>query len=163
MSLHIDPLQVSDFGGSKVLTFDGQSPLPTTVPSPHNENRPRVGTPLYVAPEIWRNMTKGSKAADVYSFGVIIWELVHGRTAWDQYLEETNYQPKKINDYANMMAFRLTFPELLSSSMPAALICLGQQCLDDDPWGRPDFDKIFDALSVMDAGLTLLSVNEDFI
>ena len=34
----------------------------------------RAGTPYYVAPEILRNGTL-SKKADVFSFGVILWEL----------------------------------------------------------------------------------------
>ena len=34
-----------------------------------------------VAPEIIKD-NKISKAADLYSFGVIMWELYHGITAW---------------------------------------------------------------------------------
>ena len=43
----------------------------------------RHGTPLYIAPEILNN-GKASKAADVYSFGVMMWELAHRKTAWQQ-------------------------------------------------------------------------------
>jgi serine/threonine protein kinase len=43
----------------------------------------RHGTPLYIPPEILAN-GKASKAADVYSFGVMMWEIFHGRTAWEQ-------------------------------------------------------------------------------
>lgn len=46
----------------------------------------RHGTPLYISPEILRN-GKASKAADVYSFGVIMWELMHGTLAWNQLLQ----------------------------------------------------------------------------
>jgi serine/threonine protein kinase len=41
------------------------------------------GTALYMAPEVVAQK-RVSKAADVYAFGVLVWELVHGRTAWDQ-------------------------------------------------------------------------------
>ena len=43
----------------------------------------RHGTPLYIPPEILAN-GKASKAADVYSFGVMMWEIFHGRTAWEE-------------------------------------------------------------------------------
>ena len=39
------------------------------------------GTPLYTAPEVVVQ-NKLSTAADLYSFGVILWELYHMRTAW---------------------------------------------------------------------------------
>lgn len=41
----------------------------------------RHGTPLYIAPEILRSGT-ASRSADVYSFGVMLWELFHGMSAW---------------------------------------------------------------------------------
>ena len=43
----------------------------------------RHGTPMYISPEILRN-GKASKAADVYSFGVMMWELCHGMLAWQK-------------------------------------------------------------------------------
>ncbi|GAX77869.1 hypothetical protein CEUSTIGMA_g5311.t1 [Chlamydomonas eustigma] len=44
----------------------------------------KQGTPLYAAPEILRE-ARTSKAADVYSFGVIMWELYHNTLAYYQY------------------------------------------------------------------------------
>lgn len=63
-------LKITDFGLSLILN-DGQT---------HFSNI-RQGTPHYIAPEV---VSQGllSQAADVYSFGVIMWELVYGTPAW---------------------------------------------------------------------------------
>ena len=37
-----------------------------------------VGTPLYIAPEVWNNKPY-NRAADMYSAGLIIWEIWYGR------------------------------------------------------------------------------------
>ncbi len=40
------------------------------------------GTPLYIAPEVLRT-GKAAPASDVYAYGIILWEMYHGTTAWD--------------------------------------------------------------------------------
>ena len=47
----------------------------------HVSGVPR-GTPMYIAPELLRT-GQTSKASDVYAYGVLLWELYHGTTAWD--------------------------------------------------------------------------------
>ena len=40
-----------------------------------------VGTPMWMAPEVLMNESFTFKA-DVYSFGVIVWELLTGKVPW---------------------------------------------------------------------------------
>ena len=107
-------MQVSDFGFSKILDLDECQSL--GLCNIRKCHRGVVGTPLYMAPELWPQRDsavggqKTSKAADIFSFGVIMWEVIHGRTAWAQYLKESGLPPKELaTDYNAMMAFRPKF------------------------------------------------------
>ena len=141
-----------------------------------------VGTPLYMAPELWppqRDSGAGghqrtSKAADIFSFGVIMWEVIHGRTAWAQYLNESGLPPKELaTDYNAMMAFRPRFydttleeegeaaGEIMRSAVAAgpsdgsntALVTLCRLCLEEHPLRRPSFAQIRESLEEIMQGL----------
>ncbi|CAE8584426.1 unnamed protein product, partial [Polarella glacialis] len=60
---------LGDFGLARAMS-DSQ-PLASTL----------VGTPHYVAPEIFEGVPYDEKA-DIYSFGVCMYELMHGRTPY---------------------------------------------------------------------------------
>jgi serine/threonine protein kinase len=46
------------------------------------KNSSLVGTPLYMAPEILKSERYTSKC-DIWSIGIILYELLHGLTPWD--------------------------------------------------------------------------------
>ena len=43
-----------------------------------------AGTPVYVAPEVFRSEVYDSKA-DIYSFGIMLWEMWYGRQAFAEF------------------------------------------------------------------------------
>jgi len=90
----------------------------------------------YMAPEIWRGK-KYTTASDIYSFGMIMWELTTGRMPfWDQ-----NYDLELTIKICNK--FR---PPIINST-PKGYNELMQKCWDSDPNKRPTASYIYEILS----------------
>jgi serine/threonine protein kinase len=68
-------LQVCDFGQSRLLNNQaaGNKPLSTLR---------AAGTVSYMAPEAFKDPSLVNEKCDVYSFGVILWELVTRMVPW---------------------------------------------------------------------------------
>ena len=50
-----------------------------------------VGTPLWMAPELFVGGTKYGPEVDIYSFGMIMWELATRKVPWAEEIAETQY------------------------------------------------------------------------
>jgi len=95
-----------------------------------------VGTPFWAAPEIIRHEDYSEKA-DVYSFAIVLWELVERK-----------------DPYGSLNAFQVPLqvandglrPADFSRSAPLGLEPLMKQCWDADPEQRPPFAEIADTL-----------------
>ena len=89
-----------------------------------------VGTPVYIAPEVFRSKVYDSKA-DIYSFGIILWEMWYGRQAFAEFrgtftrfisLVDQGYRPKDVED---------------SKKPPPGWKELMSQCWNGNPEQRP--------------------------
>ena len=69
-------VKVLDFGIARLLDGGGKGPSITSTDIV-------VGTPLYMSPEACARKTVGP-AADVYSLGAMLFEMLTGRVLWDQ-------------------------------------------------------------------------------
>ncbi|KAJ1255494.1 hypothetical protein BS78_05G243100 [Paspalum vaginatum] len=93
------------------------------------------GTPQWMAPEVLRNEPSDEKS-DVYSYGVILWELATQKIPWD------NLNTMQVIGAVGFMDQRLDIP---SDTDPqwASLI---ESCWDSDPRKRPSFLELLDRL-----------------
>jgi len=129
--------KVSDFGLSKVAIKISENN------SLHATNN-GAGTPVYMAPELFMASNVGSKA-DVYSFGIIMWQLATREQPFSEYNAVFRGNPfalavKVIND-------RLR-PKLPARSF-YGYASLMERCWEHDPNDRPDFETIIEQLESM--------------
>ncbi|XP_006871487.1 PREDICTED: mitogen-activated protein kinase kinase kinase 10 [Chrysochloris asiatica] len=96
-----------------------------------------AGTYAWMAPEVIR-LSLFSKSSDVWSFGVLLWELLTG---------EVPYREIDALAVAYGVAMnKLTLP--IPSTCPEPFARLLEECWDPDPHGRPDFGSILKRLEV---------------
>ncbi|XP_039820274.1 serine/threonine-protein kinase CTR1-like isoform X2 [Panicum virgatum] len=94
-----------------------------------------AGTPEWMAPEFLRGEPSNEKC-DVYSFGVILWELLTMQQPW------SGLGPAQVVGAVAFQNRRLPIPKDTSPEL-AALV---ESCWDDDPRQRPSFSSIVDTL-----------------
>ncbi|XP_058069264.1 serine/threonine-protein kinase EDR1 [Magnolia sinica] len=90
-----------------------------------------AGTPEWMAPEVLRNEPSNEKC-DVYSFGVILWELATLRMPW------SGMNPMQVVGAVGFQNRRLDIPSEVDP-MVAQIIC---DCWQSDPGLRPSFTQL---------------------
>lgn len=117
-------VKITDFGLSRVLSTD-------STMTPH-------GTYAWRPPEMFRNSAYDSKV-DVYSFGIVIWELLTRRIPFDGLA----YEVIKKNVLSGVR------PEIPPANdvITQELLGLMRACWSGDPTMRPFFDDICEGLN----------------
>eukprot|EP01102_Stenamoeba_stenopodia_P010656 TRINITY_DN3237_c0_g1_i5.p1 TRINITY_DN3237_c0_g1~~TRINITY_DN3237_c0_g1_i5.p1 ORF type:complete len:1193 (+),score=204.69 TRINITY_DN3237_c0_g1_i5:671-4249(+) len=120
--------KIADFGFSRSVAL--VSELTRSV----------VENPVWLAPEVIENRPYSEKA-DVYSLGVIMWEIVTRQN----YFDDVQFQ--SMLEKMVIRGDRPSIPAYCHTSL-AQLI---EKCWANDPNGRPSFRDILDALASMSA------------
>ncbi|XP_057520107.1 uncharacterized protein LOC130800532 isoform X2 [Amaranthus tricolor] len=94
------------------------------------------GTPQWMAPEVLRNDPSNEKS-DVFSFGVILWELVTVKIPWD------NLNALQVVGVVGFMDRRLDLPEGLDPRISSII----QECWQSKPEQRPSFEDIIQRMT----------------
>lgn len=115
--------KVSDFGLSRVKKAD--------------KNKGATGSPVYMAPEVLADKAYDEKA-DVFSFAVVLWELVTNKKPYE---EEQFESLDEIYDHVVIDGARPKLP----AECPPQLSELIKKCWDTDPAKRPTFQSIIDS------------------
>ncbi|XP_016443377.2 putative serine/threonine-protein kinase SIS8 isoform X1 [Nicotiana tabacum] len=98
-------------------------------------SRSTAGTAEWMAPEVLRNEPSNEKC-DVYSFGVILWELCTLQQPWG------GMNPMQVVGAVGFQHRRLDIPE----DMDPAIADIIRKCWQTDPRLRPSFAEIMAAL-----------------
>ena len=118
-SLHV---KVSDFGLAR--------------PS-NSDSRAIVGTRRFMAPEMMRKAPV-NESADVYSFGILLWQIYTRKKPFSPYKTLKTQQEK--NDFAEAVWSGYRPP--ISLSMPPFLAHLMTSCWSTNPEHRPTFTQV---------------------
>ncbi|CAI2176337.1 15005_t:CDS:2 [Funneliformis geosporum] len=86
----------------------------------------------YVAPEILRAKPY-TKAADVYSFGTVMWELAFGRKPFSDRAHDLELATDIVNG---------AHPEIIEE-IPECYLDLMKRCWDLDPFARPSAERLY--------------------
>jgi len=96
-----------------------------------------MGSVAWMAPEVIASARQFSKKADVYSYGVICWELFTGTDPCPEDMAHINLANKVLHE-----EWRPTIPE----NVPYVWTQLIQQCWAQRPDSRPSFTEILGIL-----------------
>ncbi|KAK8843730.1 hypothetical protein M9Y10_024797 [Tritrichomonas musculus] len=100
----------------------------------------KIGTPLYMAPELLEDQDHYGPAIDVYAFAIMAYEIVTGKEPFSEKGKSATLKTllRKISTGG-----RPEFTEGVNDKMKDLI----SQCWSQDPNQRPSFESIFERLS----------------
>ncbi|KAK7282393.1 hypothetical protein RIF29_11115 [Crotalaria pallida] len=138
--------RVSDFGMARLMSAMDTHLSVSTL----------AGTPGYVPPEYYQSFRCSTKG-DVYSYGVVLLELLTGRRPTDSADFGDNNLVGWVKQHAKLKISDVFDPELMKED-PNLEIELLQHlkvacaCLDDRPWRRPTMIQVMTMFKEIQAG-----------
>ncbi|GAB2294241.1 hypothetical protein Dimus_028457 [Dionaea muscipula] len=116
-------VKVSDFGLSRIKH------------ETYLTSKTGKGTPQWMAPEVLRNEPSDEKS-DIYSFGVILWELATQKIPWE------NLNAMQVIGAVGFMNRRLDIPK----DVDPKWVSIIESCWLSEPQSRPTFQELLEKL-----------------
>ena len=104
-----------------------------------------VGTMRWMAPEVFRGDQNYTKAVDVYSFGIVLWELATRRVPWVGELPSERLELFEGLNRALQLGRRPTLHGV--SAKHGAFVAVMERCWAGDPADRPTFSEVTEELA----------------
>ena len=140
--------RIGDFGLSRCFPNSSSNSLKLSMTC-------HVGTPLYMAPELFEEDEQYGPSIDVYSFGILAYEIL---TANEPYYE----LGEKVSLFTLISKVVKGYRPKHSIEIPDKMWNLITKCWSENPEQRPTFEYIFDQLS-SDMSYSSENVDEDEI
>jgi serine/threonine protein kinase len=99
-----------------------------------------TGTLLWMAPEVFRGDQNYGPPVDVYSFGIVLWELATRLTPWADELPSDKASQFLDLNHALQTGRRPAIPDTVSQ-VHGAFVAVMQRCWAGDPADRPTFSE----------------------
>ena len=103
-----------------------------------------TGTVAYMAPEVALRKPYNEKV-DVYSFGIILWQMITGETPFE------DISPDEYLQFVAAGGCRPSRYPIIARRAPEGILGLLESCWHDDPVQRPDCRSILKTLSLADS------------
>lgn len=163
--------KVADFGTSKLVTV-GRSKLINTETSLGKKGKGKkgkgkdkdslhaptatmtkgVGTPLWMAPELFVGGTKYGSEVDVWSFGMVMWELATRKVPWDDEID-TKVYIKFYGQLADALeAGKRPRVDVEVAQNNPGFVALLKECWAQKPESRPEFPAVVRLLGELKGG-----------
>jgi LRR receptor-like serine/threonine-protein kinase FLS2 len=100
-----------------------------------------AGTLLWMAPEVYRGDQHYTGAVDVFSYGIVLWELATRKTPWVEELRSTEADFIQGLNSALQTGRRPTIPDFVRAEQ-SAFVAVMEKCWAGDPIDRPVFSEV---------------------